>query len=197
MPINFNPSAPDLSGTLQLRGNWRTRMYPEAASGDFDAGEVVILSGESVTQSHTAPGADTYSAALADDVKILGVALKDASGTTGAYVPVAIPVDSSAELLLRVGSTTTGSNQEVQDIAIGDLATCIRYQTSAATGSKLRTTIGPAAGGSGTDKFVVRQKYSYLYNAGNSVDQVAGDDYALAWVGFIADDTVMNRAVVP
>lgn len=197
MPLAISPSAMDMGGTLQFRGNWAVRNMLEAASADFDAGEVVILSGDDVTQSDTAPSADAFSSALADNVRIFGVALKDASGTTGAVVPIAIPLDASAELLLRVGSTTTGSDQEVQDVAIGDLAPCHRYKSSNATGNKLRTTVGPAPGGSGTDKFVIREKYSYKYQGGNASEQVAGDDFALVWVGFISDDTVLNRAVVP
>ena len=119
MPLAINPSAMDMGGTLQLRGNWAVRNMLEAASADFDAGECVILSGDDITQTDTAPSANAFSAALADNVRIYGVALKDASGTTGTVVPIAYPLDSSAEMLIRVGSTTTGSDQEVQDVAIG------------------------------------------------------------------------------
>ena len=197
MPISINPSAMDMSGTLMFRGNWRSKIFLEAASADFDAGEAVILSGDDVAQSDTAPGANAFSSKLADNVRILGFALEDASGTTGAPVLINLPMDSSAEVLLRVGSTTTGSDQEVQDIAIGDLAPCYRYTSSAATGSKTRTTAGPAAAGSGEDKFVVRQKYGYKLQGGNVSEQVAGDDFALAWFGLIQDDVALNRSVVP
>lgn len=197
MPLTFNPSAMNMDGNLQLMGNWGTRNYLEAASADFQAGECVILSGDDVTQSDTAPSANAFSSALADNVRILGIATKNASGTTGGVVPIAIPLDSSAEFLIRIGSTTTGSNQEVQDVAVGDLAPCHRYKSSDATGNKLRTTAGPAPGGSGTDKFVIREKYSYKYQGGNASEQVAGDDFGLVWVGFISDDTVTNRSVVP
>jgi len=187
----------NLDCTKIVRGNYRVKMFPEAASADFEAGEVVILSGDSVTQSDTAPSANAFSSALADNVRILGMALKDASGTTGTYVPVAIPLDGSFEMLLRIGSTTTGSDMEVQDVAIGDLAPCFRYTSSAATGSHTRTTVGAAPGGSGTDKFVIREKYANLYQAGNVSEQAAGDDFGLVWVGLIQDDTVMGRSVVP
>ena len=58
-------------------GTYQVKSYPEAASQSFKAGDLVILSSGSV-------------AIATSDDDVWGVALQDASGTTGTSIPVQV-----------------------------------------------------------------------------------------------------------
>lgn len=71
-------SAPGRGGISAVNPNWT-----EAASQDFKAGCPVILSSGTVTEL-----ADASSGAFTAAATALGIAMADASGTTGAAIPV-------------------------------------------------------------------------------------------------------------
>jgi hypothetical protein len=62
------------------------RQYPEAASQTFKRGDLVYLSSGKVTVAATAGIGNN----VASGTKVLGIALKDASGATDTAIPVAI-----------------------------------------------------------------------------------------------------------
>lgn len=79
------------------------QMYPEAAGQTFKAGDLVTLSSGSVAALATSDGAITSSSN-----KVLGVALRDASGVTGTTIPVKV-VDEDTCVLLPVNHGTVAN----------------------------------------------------------------------------------------
>jgi hypothetical protein len=104
--------------------------YPEAASGDFKKGELVLISSGGILQIGTAPAAKAASAVLnTANVPIVGMALADASGTTANLIPVVV-ANADTEFLFRVYDDTA-TTAVLSNIAIGDFAEVIRYNSGA------------------------------------------------------------------
>lgn len=101
------------------------RLYPEAATQTFKRGDLVYLSSGSVTVAAGAP------ANVASGTKLLGIALKDASGATGASVPVALanpnlrwvlPVTHATPASAATAITQVGATYELERTAAGKWA---------------------------------------------------------------------------
>jgi hypothetical protein len=93
MPLIMGPNTSGVAATttaIAKETRWRHSAgggvvvhYPEAASGDFKKGEIVILSSGKITQLATAPAALAVSAVLnTANVPIVGMALADATQVT-------------------------------------------------------------------------------------------------------------------
>lgn len=83
--------------------------YPEAASQTFKRGDVVYLVGGLVTVA-AAVGANI------GNIKILGIADKDASGVTNAIMPVNL---ATANFRWVIPVTTSGASQAASDADMG------------------------------------------------------------------------------
>jgi len=81
-------------GFRYIKGPYVVNHLPEAASQSFKAGDLVILTSGKV-------------AIVTSDQTVYGVALKDASGTTGADVPVL--VIQPDQIFLAQADTTTAA----------------------------------------------------------------------------------------
>lgn len=93
--------------------------YKEAASQSFKAGDLVTLSGGKVAALATSDG-DVTSAGN----KVLGMALKDASGVTDTLIPV-VPATDDTWFLLGAYNAAAGSAKP-SNIAIGEKTTIRR-----------------------------------------------------------------------
>lgn len=80
------------------------RPYPEAAAQTFKRGDLVYLVSGQVTAAASA-GSN-----VAGATKLLGIALKDASGTTNAIVPVAIANPNLRWVLPVFAASSPGTN---------------------------------------------------------------------------------------
>lgn len=168
--------------------------YPEAASADFQEGEIVVISTSGgvdyVTHSVTAPAAGAVSASLAAGDLVLGIALKGATGTTGTKIPVALA--NEVEVLTRIYAAAAADAQ-VQDVAVGDLAELFRYK--ATSGGGIFMVASAAANGTdGINKVSIVERYD-LNDGTDSNDGNQGltDTYAMAWVRFRPTLTVFGR----
>jgi hypothetical protein len=109
------------------------RQYPEAASQTFKRGDLVYLVSGQVTVAASA------ASNVAAGTKVLGIALKDASGTTGAAVPVAIantnfrwslPVTHATPASAVTASSQVGTAYELERTAAGKWAVPIDDTTN-------------------------------------------------------------------
>jgi hypothetical protein len=111
------------------------RQYPEAASQTFKRGDLVYLVSGLVTVAATAGVGNNVAAGT----KVLGIALKDASGTTSAAVPVAIananfrwtlPVTHATPASAVTANTQVGTAYELERTAAGKWAAPIDDTTN-------------------------------------------------------------------
>lgn len=178
MPLVMGPNTSGVAATTtaiaketryRCTGSPMVVHYPETASADFKKGELVILSSGGVFQVATAPAALSVSAVLNTSlVPVLGMALADASGTTGALCPVLIAT-ADTEFLLRIYAALA-TDAQLQDVAIGDAAELQRYND----GSSIQTVISAAPDSTLTDnQVIVTEKPSA---------EAATDEYAWVWV---------------
>lgn len=100
---------------LVWRGKVRVQKFPEAASQAFKGmADLVHLTSAGTVQIAVATGND-----ITDTVDILGIALEDASGTTGNEVSVAV-FTSETELKVQCGHATAASAVTAQTL-VGEL----------------------------------------------------------------------------
>lgn len=164
----------------------QTKEFPEAASCDFRYGEAVILSSSggvhSVAPLATAPAAGAISSSVSDGQLLLGWALANASGTTGAMVPVLLA--QNVQALVRVYNATA-TDSELRDVAPGDHAELFRYKgTDHAT--NIFTVCSAAPNGTaGINQVKIVDYYSPNLTSTNASlvgEQVVSDTYGLVWV---------------
>lgn len=93
-------------GNYRVKGNASAtvKYFPEAATQSFKRGDLVTLSSGKVAVAVAYTSGDP----VASGTKILGIADKDASGTTDTSIPVII-ADDKTEFLLPVFHPTAGS----------------------------------------------------------------------------------------
>lgn len=179
MPLVMGPNTSGVAATttaLASETRYRTGSgcativhYPETASSDFKKGELVILSSGGVTQLATAPAALAVSAVLNTSlVPVVGMALADASGTTGALCPILV-ANADTEFCLRVYAAAA-TDAQLQDVAIGDAAELQRYNS----GGTIQTVVSAAPDSTLTDnQVIITEKPSV---------EAATDEYAWVWV---------------
>ncbi|MFI5384808.1 MAG: hypothetical protein ACHQ50_01700 [Fimbriimonadales bacterium] len=111
------------------------RLYPEAASQTFKRGDLVYLASGLVTAAATAGVGNN----VASGTKVLGIALKDASGATNTAVPVAIanpnlrwvlPVTHATPASGVTAVTEVGTTYELERTAAGKWAVPIDDTTN-------------------------------------------------------------------
>ena len=84
---------------------------PEAASQTYKAG--------SILQNSSGTAAELTAGQAMGDVNLVGIALKDSTGTTAADVPILIP-DYNSEILARAGTSGTAATVVAATYPIGD-----------------------------------------------------------------------------
>lgn len=88
------------------RGNWAVGYYPEAASQTFKIGDIVQLNSSGQVAIGVAAGNDMTSAS---NVRVLGIAAQDSTGTTNTKLKVHIMASEDAQFLLPVEHATPAS----------------------------------------------------------------------------------------
>lgn len=153
MPLIGVPNASGVSAAttaISKETRWRTGvqqarqiLVPEASGADFKKYELVKLSSGKVTQIATAPSALGVSSSVSDGDLILGMALKDASGTVDTLIPIVVANDFT-DFLLRIHNSTATAAQE-QDVTLSDLAELFRYAGEST--SAIQTVVSAAPNG--------------------------------------------------
>ena len=179
MPLIMGPNTSGVAATTSGLGTevrYRTGSgseqvihYPEAASADFQKGELVLLSAGGVLQVATAPAALAASAVLnTANVPIVGMALADASGTTGALCPILV-ANADSEFCLRVYAAAA-TDAQLQDVNVGDAAELQRFNT----GGNIQCVVSAAPDSTLTEnQVIITEKPSV---------QGATDEYPWVWV---------------
>lgn len=88
-----------------VRGDWKVVTLEEAASQSFVAGDILKIDAAGQVAIGAAAGNDMTSSSTT----VAGIALEDASGTTGAAIQVLVPLNLSAEVKLPVTHGTPAS----------------------------------------------------------------------------------------
>lgn len=191
MPLIGAPNASGVSaGTTAIskETRWRTGVqqarqqnFPEAATSDFKKFELVKLSSGKVTQIATIPSALGVSSSVTDGDLILGMALKDASGTEDTVIPVIVANDFT-DFLLRIHNSTATSAQE-QDVTLSDLAELFRY--AGASTAVIQTVVSAAPNGTnGINQVRIIEKLD---------GQLAAAEYGWVWVNVRAVSREYNK----
>lgn len=89
----------------RYRGDWKVVILEEAASQSFVAGDILKIDSSGQVTIGAAAGDDMTSSSTT----VAGIAIEDASGTTGAKIQVLVPANDSAELCLPVTHGTPAS----------------------------------------------------------------------------------------
>lgn len=142
------------------------RLIPTAASQTYDAGELVFVTSEAVTQIAALPSSGSVSSSLVAGDLIAGMVLDDAPASGNVRVVIA---NDDTEFFVRVYNATATS-AELQDVAIGDNAEIFRYNN----GGIAQTVISDAPNGTdGINKVNIVEK---------PADRSATDQYPGVWV---------------
>ena len=190
MPMIMGPNTSGVAATttaIAKETRWRhsagsgvVQHYAEAASSDFKKGELVILSSGSVTQLTTAPAALAVSAVLnTANVLVIGMALADASGTTGTSIPVLV-ADANTEFCLRIYAAAA-TDAQLQDVAVGDRAELQRYND----GGSIQTVVSAAPDATAEENQVVITE--------KPTAEAATDEYAWVWCKVILTSRGVDR----
>ena len=185
MPLPGQYSSGTLPKTPMYVGD-NERLFREAASQTFQAEELVSLdsSGNVINMGTLAdPSAASVSAALVAGDFILGMA-KNAASNLSAISPtknIAVVVaDDTFKFFCRVYNSTATS-AELQDVALGDLASFKRYNGA----GDIQTVITDAADGTdAVNKGVVLEKPNDLSDT---------DQYPGVWVGIRSAYRALGR----
>lgn len=191
MPLIGAPNASGVSAAttaISKETRWRNRnggqcaqiLVPEASGADFKKFELVKLSSGKVTQIATAPSALAVSSSVTDGDLILGMALKDASGTVDTPIPIVL-ADDLNDFLLRIHNSTATSAQE-QDVTLSDLAELFRYAMAT---SHYQTVVSAAPNGTnGINQVRIIEKLA---------GQPDAAEYAWVWVNVRAVSREYNK----
>lgn len=107
----------------RVSGEWRPKVYTEAASQSFKAGDFLyVASGGGGVAICAAAGAN-FSAGSGE--RFVGIALQNASGVTNAAISVVAPVDDSANVYLPVEYDGTPASAVTAIAQVGD-SYCLR-----------------------------------------------------------------------
>ena len=122
----------------QFRGNWKLEFYIEGDSQTFKAGDPVIDSSDKCV-IFAAADADLTAAGG----EVIGVAMRDGTNTTGITaktLPVLVPMDKTAQMLLA-SYAATATDAQHQDLTPNHL--CVLRNVGGIPAASIATTSNP------------------------------------------------------